>query len=70
MEKLTRDQVVDQFRDKYGMDISNGLRFRVVDNVNNSLAPERFSYKISYVCELTGKRERLTYWPNSLGYQE
>lgn len=69
MTPLTREEVIAQFVSRYGLDISKGLKFRVVDNVTNTMAPERYSYKLSYVHPWLDCRERVTYWPNTVGVQ-
>lgn len=66
---LTQQEIISQFWTKYGIDISEKLICKVCDHSNNPLAPEKISYKLSFICQLTGKRERLNYWPNTLGYQ-
>jgi len=64
---LTKDEVIKQFKDKYGRDISEKLRFKVCDHTNNRLSPEPYCYKL-YFTEF-GQRKRLAYWPNTVGYQ-
>ena len=67
MKPLTRKQVIQEFLDKYGMDISKNLRLKVCDHSDNPLAPEPYCYKV-YFDGFCG-RSRLAYWPNTVGYQ-
>ena len=67
MPALTRDQVIKQFSDRYGLDITNGLRFKVIDHKSNPMAPEQTAYRLSYIDPLSEQRERVTYWPHTYG---
>ena len=68
-EKLTKEAIIRIFNEKYGLDISSGLRMKVVDHLNNKVAPERYCYKISYNHPWLQKRESVSYWPNTVGIQ-
>lgn len=68
MKPLTKQEVIQQFSDRYGMDISDKLRFKVCDHSNNPLAPEKYCYKLYFNQKWIG-RQRLVYWPNSVGMQ-
>jgi hypothetical protein len=65
---LTRQDVIDQWRDRYGIDITPGLRFKVRCHEGNRFAPEPVSYYVSFM-GMGNKRERYGYWPNSVGFQ-
>lgn len=67
MPTLTRDQVIQQFKERYGLDITNGLRFKLIDHTSNPMAPEQTAYKLSYIHPLSEQREQVTYWPNTYG---
>ena len=67
--KLTRNDIIKQFADKYGIDISNGLRVTTVDHTKNPIAPEETCYKISYICKLINMRRKCAYWPKTVGFQ-
>lgn len=66
--KLSRKEVIKIFLDKYGMDINNKLRMTVDDHGDNSIAPERYCYKVSWTDKYLGRR-KLALWPNTVGYQ-
>lgn len=66
--KLTRTELIRIFAEKYGEDISQGLRVKIDDHANNPLAPERYCYKISYTAKWLG-RQKVAFWPNTVGKQ-
>lgn len=66
---LTRSQIIEKIFNKYGDDITDKLIIKYCDYRNNPIAPEKFSYLISFINFLTGKREKWVYWPHSVGLQ-
>jgi len=68
MKPLTRSELIEAFKHKHGMDITKGLRVTRIDHTGNPLAPEKTCYKL-YFTGIDGKRRRLAYWPNTVGYQ-
>lgn len=67
-KQLTRSDCIKLMSYK-GIDISNRLRFVVCDNKNSIFAPERYSYKLYFDCVFTSKRQRLSLFPTTVGYQ-
>ena len=64
---LTRSEIIEIFSNRYGMDITESLRFKIDDHNGNRLAPERFCYKVYFT--QFGRRRKLAFWPNTVGYQ-
>lgn len=67
-QPLSKQDIIRQWMERYGIDITKGLRFKVLDHTGNRLAPERYSYYVSFV-SIWGARERYGYWPNTVGFQ-
>lgn len=44
-----------------------GARVRVMDYAGNPLAPEKVAYRITFTS--LGRKYRVTYWPNTVGFQ-
>lgn len=43
------------------------VRVRVVDYTGNPLAPEKVAYRITFTS--LGQKHKVTYWPNTVGFQ-
>ena len=67
-ELLTREQIIEKLEDK-GEKVSDSLIVRFLDYRDNPIAPEKFAYRLSWICVFSGKREQGTYWPFSVGMQ-
>lgn len=44
------------------------ITIKEIDYSNNRLAPESIAYRIHYT-DFTGKRCKVTYYPNTVGFQ-
>lgn len=64
---LTKEQVVAELakRDILG---DGRVVFKVIDYSDNRLAPEKTAYQVHYT-DYTGKRRKVTYYPNTVGFQ-
>lgn len=43
------------------------VRVRVMDYAGNPLAPEKVAYRITFTS--LGRKYKVTYWPNTVGFQ-
>lgn len=66
---MTKSQVINKILNETGHDVSEKLIIKYCDYRGNTMAPESFAYSLSFVNFLTGKREKCTYWPFSVGMQ-
>ena len=41
---------------------------KVLDYSDNSLSPEKVAYRVYYT-NYSGERRKVTYWPNTVGFQ-
>lgn len=67
MKKLTKQEIIEMFQERYNRDISKRLIMKVRDNEGNPLAPERYSYAL-YFTEY-GMRTRVAFYPSTVGCQ-
>lgn len=65
--KRSREQLINEWSQKYGIDISKGLRVTIKEYNEGGFAPEKYSYKISF--NSYGARQKYNYWPETVGYQ-
>ena len=69
-KRLDRQQVVTLVLGYGNLFASeNGMRVTAIDCTDNPLAPETYYYKVSYINTLTGKRNKISLFPNTVGYQ-
>jgi hypothetical protein len=64
---LTKEQVLKQLS-KYDTVGEGKIIFKVLDYSGNPLAPERTAYRLYYT-DTTGCRRKVTYYPDSVGFQ-
>lgn len=65
--QLTKEQVLRELR-KHDLLGTGRVIFKVLDYSNNRLAPSKVAYRLSYV-RYDGTRQRVTYYPDSVGFQ-
>ena len=68
MIKLTKVQII-AYLAKSGIDASCKSRMSIVDCLGNSIAPERYCYKISFWCPIFQVRKKFAVYPHTVGYQ-
>nr|CAK6604221.1 unknown function [Klebsiella phage vB_Kpn_K82P1] len=62
---LQRTEILKALSERY---ISpEGVRVRVIDYTGNPLAPEKVAYRITFTS--LGQKRKVTYWPNTVGFQ-
>lgn len=65
----TKTEIIDYIKKAIQVDASVKPIMRVKDYEHNILAPERYCYRISFICQTTGKRIRYSVFPNTVGVQ-
>lgn len=64
---LTKEQVIKELS-KFDTLGEGRIVFKVLDYSENRFAPERVAYRVHYSNYL-GQRRKVTYYPNSVGFQ-
>ena len=68
-DMLTKDDIIQAAKDRnHFIDESRMAYFKPVDYSNNPLAPESVAYRF-YYWDIFGKRQKFTFWPNTVGFQ-
>lgn len=62
---MPRDQVIQELNKVFIC--AENVRIKKVDYSGNPLAPESTAYKVYF--NQFGERRKVTYWPNSVGFQ-
>lgn len=66
---LSKQDAIDAAKDRNHMiDESRMIYFKPVDYSDNPIAPEQTAYRL-YYWDIFGKRQKFTFWPNSVGFQ-
>ncbi|MCP3681521.1 MAG: hypothetical protein GY861_02430 [bacterium] len=65
---LTKQQVLDAAKELFLVDTDRRVYFKVVDYSGNPVAPEKTAYRL-YFWDIFGKRNKFTYYPNTVGFQ-
>ena len=65
---LTKEQVLNAAKEIFLVDDSRRVYFKVVDYSENPIAPENTAYRL-YFWDISGKRNKFTYYPNTVGFQ-
>lgn len=64
---MTKEQVIEQLS-KFTLFGEGRIIFKVIDYSNNGFSPESVAYRIHYT-DITGQRCKVTYYPNTVGFQ-
>lgn len=64
---LTKEQVIKELS-KFDILGEGRIVFKVLDYSENCFAPEKVAYRVHYSNYL-GQRRKVTYYPNSVGFQ-
>lgn len=64
---LTKEQVIQELS-KFDTLGEGRIVFKVLDYSENRFAPEKVAYRVHYSNYL-GQRRKVTYYPNSVGFQ-
>lgn len=64
---LTKEQVIEELS-KFDTLGEGRIVFKVLDYSENRFAPEKVAYRVHY-SNYMGQRRKVTYYPNSAGFQ-
>lgn len=64
---LTKEQVIKELS-KFDTLGEGRIVFKVLDYSENRFAPEKIAYRVHY-SNYMGQRRKVTYYPNSVGFQ-
>lgn len=64
---LTKEQVIQELS-KFDTLGEGRIVFKVLDYSENRFAPEKVAYRVHY-SNYMGQRRKVTYYPNSVGFQ-
>lgn len=64
---MTKEQIISELS-KFTLFGEGRIIVKEIDYSNNRFAPEMVAYRIHYT-EIGGKRRKVTYYPNTVGFQ-
>jgi len=65
---LTKQEVLNKAKELYLIDESKRIILKIMDYKNNPVAPECTAYRLHFT-DVFGTRKKVTYYPNTLGFQ-